>query len=393
MLDSDFGQEYNGLMLEGGYHMASTQPGRMAFGIIPWYSLIIVTAIALGIFLCGREEKRLGLPKDTAIDSALWAIPFGIIGARLYYVAFAWEQFSGNPIRILYVWEGGVAIYGALLGGLLGVWLNSRRKKISLPALLDMIAPSVILAQAMGRWGNYFNAEAFGEQVTSPAWQFFPFAVLIQGAEGGTWHLATFFYESAWDFVTFLILMAFRKRMVRRGDVFLWYVLLYGAGRAVVEGLRLDSLMWMGGTIRVSQWLSLLAISAVFMAFALRMRKTNGRMLPFIASAVFLIHSFYLLYAARNPLPTFVWPWMSILILIFCAIFIAWPHKGESKGEPKGRIITSIPFWLLTAILAVFLFIYGGMEKNTLTHTAFIALVAFSIPAAALSIYPAAFNP
>lgn len=369
--------------------MASAQPGRMAFGIVPWYSLIIVSAIALGIFLCGREEKRLGLPKDTAIDSALWAIPFGIIGARLYYVAFAWEQFSINPVRILYVWEGGVAIYGALLGGLLGVWLNARRKKISLPSLLDMIAPSVILAQAMGRWGNYFNAEAFGEQVLNPAWQFFPFAVLIPGAEGGTWHLATFFYESVWDFATFLLLMAFRKHMTRRGDVFLWYVLLYGAGRAVVEGLRLDSLMWLSGTIRISQWLSLLVIAVVFLVFAIRMRKAGCGTLPFAASAAFLIHSFYLLYAAQNQLPSFIWPWLSILILMLCAIAIAWPWKGKSKE----KIVTIVPFLLLTVILAVFLSFLGGMENNTLTHTIFIALVAFSFPAAALAIYPAVSKP
>lgn len=366
--------------------MASAQPGRMAFGIVPWYSLIIVTAIALGIFLCGREEKRLGLPKDTAIDSALWAIPFGIIGARLYYVAFAWEQFALNPIRILYVWEGGVAIYGALLGGLQGVWLNARRKKISLPALLDMIAPSVILAQAMGRWGNYFNAEAFGEPVTNPAWQFFPFAVLIPGAEGGTWHLATFFYESAWDFVSFLLLMAYRKRMIRRGDVFLWYILLYGAGRAVVEGLRLDSLMWLGGTIRVSQWLSLLVIAVVFLVFAIRMRKAGGGTLPFVSSAVFLIHSFFLLYAAKLTLPSFIWPWPSILILILCVLSIVRPWKEKSKG----KIAAAVPFWLLSVLLAVFLSFYGGMEKDTLAHTIFIALVAFSFPAASLSIYPAA---
>ncbi len=376
-------------MLERGYHMASAQLGRMAFGIVPWYSLIIVTAIALGIFLCGREEKRLGLPKDTAIDSALWAIPFGIIGARLYYVAFAWEQFSVNPIRILYVWEGGVAIYGALLGGLLGVWLNARRKKISLPALLDMIAPSVMLAQALGRWGNYFNMEAYGEAVINPAWQFFPFAVLIPGAEGATWHLATFFYESVWDLVSFLLLMAFRKRMARRGDVFLWYVLLYGAGRAVVEGLRLDSLMWLNGTIRVSQWLSLLAIAAVFMVFALRMRKAGGGMLPFASSVVYLIHSFYLLYAAKNPLPSFIWPWTSILILMPCAISIALPLQGKSKG----KLFAAVPFWLLTAILAVFLSFLNGMKMNTLTHTIFIALASFSYPAASLAIYPTDSNP
>ena len=363
--------------------MAPAQSGRMAFGIVPWYSLIIVTAIAMGVFLCGREEKRLGLPKDTAIDSALWAIPFGIIGARLYYVAFAWEQFSVNPIRILYVWEGGVAIYGALLGGLLGVWLNARRKKISLPSLLDMIAPSVILAQAMGRWGNYFNAEAFGEQVADLTWQFFPFAVFIPGTEGGTWHLATFFYESLWDFISFLLLMIFRKRMKLRGDVFLWYVLLYGAGRAVVEGLRLDSLMWLNGTIRISQWLSLLVIAAVFLVFAIRLRKAGGGMLSFVSSAVFLIHSFFLLYAARSALPPLIWPWPSILILIFCALSIARPWKEKCNR----KIAAAVPFWLLTVLLAVFLSFYGGMEKDTLVHTIFIALVAFSYPAASLVIY------
>jgi hypothetical protein len=164
---------------------------------------------------------------------------------------------------------------------------------------------------------------------------------------------------------------------------------LYGAGRAVVEGLRLDSLMWLGGTIRVSQWLSLLVIAVVFLVFAIRMRKAGGRTLPFAASAVYLIHSIFLLYAAQNPLPSFIWPWLSILILMLCAIAIAWPWKGKSKG----KIVTAVPFLLLTAILAVFLSFLGGMENNTLTHTIFIALVAFSFPAAALAIYPAASKP
>ena len=361
------------------------QPGRLAFGIVPWYSLIIVSAIALGIYLCGREERRLGLPKDTAIDSALWAIPLGIIGARLYYVAFTWEQFSGDPVRILYVWEGGVAIYGALLGGLLGVWLNARRKKISLLTVLDMIAPSVLLAQALGRWGNYFNMEAYGEAVTNPAWQFFPFAVQIPGAEGGTWHLATFFYESVWNFVSFILLMAFRKRMKRRGDVFLWYLLLYGAGRAVVEGLRLDSLMWLNGAIRVSQWVSFMAMAAVFMVFAFRMLKTGTMTLPFAASLLFLAHSFYLLYASRNPQPSSLW--MSILVLVLCAVIIVWPWGGKNKR----KISAAIPYLILTAILAIFLFFFSGMENVLLAQTAFITLVALSFPAVALAVYPAAF--
>lgn len=369
--------------------MQLSQPGRLFLGVVPWYSLIIVSAIALGVFLCGREEKRLGLPKDTAIDSVLWAIPLGIIGARLYYVAFAWDQFSGNLIRILYVWEGGVAIYGALLSGLLGVWLNARRKKINLLTLLDMFAPSVVLAQAMGRWGNYFNMEAFGEVVTNPSWQFFPFAVFIPGIEGGIWHLATFFYESVWDLVSFALLMAFRKRMTRRGDVFLWYLLLYGAGRAVVEGLRLDSLMFMNSAIRVSQWLSFLFMAAVLVVFAHRMLKTGSAMIPFIATLVFLAHSFYLLFAAQNTMPSFVWPWMSMLVLLLCAFSMVWSLGKKGNGKLK----TALPFLLLTAAIIVFLYYYSSMEKGLLANTAFVTLVSLSFPAAALAMYPAASTP
>jgi hypothetical protein len=124
------------------------------------------------------------------------------------------------------------------------------------------------------------------------------------------------------------------------------------------------------------------------MVFAFRKRKAGGGMLPFAASVLFHVHSFHLLYAFQNLSPSFVWPWMSILILILCAVSTVWPLKGKSKG----KIVLSVPFWLLTAILAVFLAFLSGMEKNTLTHTVFIALVAFLYPAAALSIYPAAPN-
>ena len=361
------------------------QPDRLAFGIVPWYSLIIVTGIALGIFLCGREEKRLGLPKDTAIDCALWAIPLGIIGARLYFVAFSWDQFASDLVRILYVWEGGVAIYGALIGGFLGLWLNAKRKKISLLTLLDMFAPSVVLAQALGRWGNFFNMEAYGELVLNPKWQFFPFAVYIPTAMGGEWHLAAFFYESAWDFLCFALLMAFRKRMTRRGDVFLWYLLLYGAGRAVVEGLRLDSLMWLNGTVRVSQWLSLLAMAAVFVIFAVRMLKKSGRQLSFAAALLFLVHSFYLLYVSRSHTQiAYVWPYLSIVLLALCALFLCWPLAGKGKVS----WITSFPFWVLSAVFAVFLVYWNGSQNLLSAQTAFVALISLSIPAGALALYP-----
>ena len=148
-----------------------------------------------------------------------------------------------------------------------------------------MVAPALPLAQAIGRWGNYFNMEAYGAPITNPAWQFFPMGVLIPSATGGTWHMATFFYESVWDLAVFLLLMATRRRMRRSGDVFLWYAALYGAGRYVIEGFREDSLML--GNLRVSQLLSLGLCLAAFVILALRaIRLHHGRS---VLAAVILV--------------------------------------------------------------------------------------------------------
>lgn len=366
--------------------MPAAPQSRMAFGFIPWYSLLIVVAIALAVYLCGREEKRLGLPKDTAIDSALWAIPFGIVGARLYYVAFSWEQFAREPLRILYVWEGGVAIYGALLGGLIGVWIHARRKKIPLASLLDMIIPSVALAQALGRWGNYFNMEAYGEAVLNPAWQFFPFAVWIPDSGAGTWHLATFFYESCWDVITFLLLMAGRKRMYRRGDVFLWYILLYGAGRAVVEGLRLDSL-WLNETIRASQGLSLLGQFAVLLWLALRLFKHGGQVIPPLSAVLFSLALLCLFGIGGDLQALLLFKVLLAALVCLCALGIALP--GLQK-QGRRLLPAALPLFALAACLAVFLFFYQGTHDTLLMQTIFVILIAFSFPAAALAVYPAA---
>lgn len=224
---------------------------RLLFGLVPVYGLLITLAIALAIFLCSREEKRLGLPKDITIDLALWAIPAAVIGARLYYVAFQWDLYAANPLRILYIWEGGLAIYGGVIGGALAALALARVKKVSYAALADLVAPVLILGQAIGRWGNFINGEAYGYLVENPALQFFPVAVFVDGA----WHMATFFYESLWDFCGFFLLWFRRKQVRIRGNLFLYYLVWYGAGRAVIEGLRTDSLMW--GPFRVSQLLSL----------------------------------------------------------------------------------------------------------------------------------------
>ncbi len=132
------------------------------FGFVSIYGLLIACAIALAVVLCQRECRRRGLPQDTGIDLALWAVPFGVVGARIYYVLFRWDVYALNPISALYIWQGGLAIYGGVIGGAIGIWLLSRRRRISYRTLLDVTAPVLILAQAIGRWGNFFNGEAYG---------------------------------------------------------------------------------------------------------------------------------------------------------------------------------------------------------------------------------------
>ena len=157
-------------------------PDRVAFTLfgreIYWYGVLMAIGIVIAVLLAGKEGKRKNLPKDTITDLSLVIIPFGIIGARLYYVLMELDQYLKNPIEMLYIWKGGLAIYGAVIAGLLGAFLFARRKKIRFLKLGDCIAPGLALAQAIGRWGNFFNQEAFGSVVTNPALWWFPLTVL-----------------------------------------------------------------------------------------------------------------------------------------------------------------------------------------------------------------------
>ena len=242
------------------------------FGVVSIYGLLIACAILLGAILCQREARRRLLPPDTGLDMILWAVPPAVICARVYYVIFRWDYYAADPLSALYFWQGGLAIYGAVIGGFIGLWLLSRRKKLPFLTLLDIGAPLVILGQAIGRWGNFFNGEAFGYAVTDPAWQFFPAAVLVDG----TWHMATFFFESCWNALGFILLWIYRKKAKQPGDVFWRYLLWYGAGRAVIEGLRTDSLML--GPVRVSQALAA-ALFLLSLAVILR-RKAKQKASP-----------------------------------------------------------------------------------------------------------------
>ena len=239
-----------------------------------YYGMLIALGVLLGVFLAMKRESRLGLAKDTTIDLALVGVPAALVGARLYYVAFSWDFYKDDLWKILSVREGGMAIYGGVLAALLAGWIFSRVRKVPFASLADLAAPSLALGQAVGRWGNFVNQEAYGYAVTDPALCRFPIAVFIEA--DGRWHLATFFYESAWCFliVAFILIMERKGRLRRPGDAFLWYLLLYGAERAVVEGLRTDSLML--GPVRVSQLLAALLALGSLTALILRARRKKG---------------------------------------------------------------------------------------------------------------------
>ncbi len=234
---------------------------RYVIGNLPWYGVLIATGVIAALLLCMHEEKRRGLKEDTIVDLAFWAIPLALVGARIYYALFNWQVFADDPWSVLRIWEGGIAIYGAIIGGLIGVLIFATRRKMNLFLLTDIIVPGLALAQGIGRWGNYFNMEAYGREIINPTWQFFPIGVQIPANGGYTWHMATFFYESCWDVAVFAFLwFIIRKRVEKPGTTTLWYLLLYGIGRFFIEGVRTDSLM--SGSIRVSQLLSLVLVIA-----------------------------------------------------------------------------------------------------------------------------------
>lgn len=245
-------------------------PSPIAFNVLGknvyWYGILIAIGVLLAIYISLDSAKRYGWKQDDVLDFTIFAIPSGIIFARLYYVVFEWPRYAANPISALYIWEGGIAIYGAVIGGLIAAVIFAKVKKLNLLTLIDIVAPGLVLAQALGRWGNFFNQEAFGAEVTNEALKWFPLAIKIDATN--TIHYATFFYESMWCLLIFAFIMIARKRFKHKGDVFLTYAMLYAFERMLVEGLRTDSLWW--GKIRVSQILSLLLVLAIVAFFIVR---------------------------------------------------------------------------------------------------------------------------
>ena len=184
---------------------------RIAFLGISWYAILIVSSILIGYVISSREARKLGLHHDTLIDLLLYGIPLAILGARLYYVIFRFNHYSEDILSIFNIREGGLAIYGGVIGGILAARITAKKYSISPLTLLDIVAPSLVLAQGIGRWGNYINMEAYGLRIAEEALQFFPFAVEIPVGDVWYWHMATFFYEFCWDMVVFLLRLIIRR--------------------------------------------------------------------------------------------------------------------------------------------------------------------------------------
>lgn len=241
---------------------------------VHWYGIIIAIGVILALILSVTEGKRLGIKEDYFYDYLLWAIPIAIICARLYYVVFQWPYYAQHPGEIIAIWDGGIAIYGAIIGGFLTLYFFCRIRHLSMWTMMDVIAPTLIMAQGIGRWGNFMNQEAFGRVTTRAALlaQHIPEWVVNQMYIGGHYRVPTFLYESIWDLTGFvlLIILRHRRHLFRQGEVFLAYVMWYATGRFVIEGMRTDSLML--GTIRISQLLSLVFLIAALVILVVRRR-------------------------------------------------------------------------------------------------------------------------
>lgn len=217
---------------------------------IHFYGLVIALGMVLAVVYACRRCREFGIKEDDLLDGVLWVTPFAIVCARAYYCIFSWEQYAENPIKVLYIWEGGLAIYGGVIGAVLGVLVFCHVKKIRTATILDMVLLGFLIGQSLGRWGNFFNREAFGAETDS----FLRMGLMNRYTGEVTYYHPTFLYESIWNGLGFVLLHFLSKKRKYDGQIALSYAAWYGLGRAFIEGLRTDSLWW--GPFRVSQLLA-----------------------------------------------------------------------------------------------------------------------------------------
>jgi phosphatidylglycerol:prolipoprotein diacylglycerol transferase len=249
---------------------------RVAFQIfgkdVYWYGIIIAAGFLLAALYASTRAKEFGLKSNDILDMLLYALPIGIVCARAYYVFFRWDQYKDHLGEIIAIWHGGLAIYGGIIGAVITVFCYCHFRKLRVGDMLDVGGLGLMIGQSIGRWGNFMNAEAFG-RLTDLPWRMNIGQTLEQAGSMG--YHPTFFYESMWNLLGFILLHFYSKKRKFSGEVFLLYIAWYGLGRFFIEGLRTDSLYVMGTGLRISQLIAIgsMAVALILIFF---IRKINS---------------------------------------------------------------------------------------------------------------------
>ena len=241
---------------------------------IKWYSVLLLIAVFVGIFWLIKEGTKHKYPKDFLFNMCFWAVIFGFIGARAYYVIFNWKIYAADPVSIFKIWEGGLAIHGGLIAGFITIVLYCKKYKVRLFKLVDMAVPGVMLAQAIGRWGNFFNGEAHGGVVLRSTLEslHIPEFIINGMYINGNYYHPTFFYESLWCLLGFIVLVIVRKyKYLKVGGLTCVYLIWYNIGRFFIESMRTDSLM-LGG-FKVAQIVSIVLFIIGILGLMIQSRK------------------------------------------------------------------------------------------------------------------------
>ncbi len=257
---------------------------------IYWYAVFIMSGVALGLYLAIREGKRMGIKPDFFYDLVTYGLPISIIGARIYYVLFSWDYYSAHPGDIIKIWQGGIAIHGAIIASFIFGYFFCKKRNVSLWLIADIAGVSFLIAQAIGRWGNFMNQEAHGDVVPGATLDaqreflqslFIPDFIVNNMYIDGAYYHPTFLYESLWNFIGFLIAIFILRKLSHLlvGEIAAFYAVWYSLGRYFVEGMRTDSLM-LTETIRMAQFISISTIVVVALVVIYR-RLTKKNMIAY----------------------------------------------------------------------------------------------------------------
>lgn len=242
--------------------LLAIDPVAFSFGTfeVRWYGILIATGIILAFLLVQKEMVKRKMHPDFLTDMLIWAVPISIISARIYYVIFSWDFYKDHPGDIIKIWEGGIAIHGALIGAIITAVIFTRKRGVSFWKVADITAPGLLIGQIIGRWGNFMNQEAHGGPVSQSFLEntIIPDWIMNQMTIDGVTYHPTFLYESMWNLVGLIIILVLRRVNLRRGEIFCFYVIWYSVGRFFIEGMRTDSLY--GGGLRAAQVVSILGV-------------------------------------------------------------------------------------------------------------------------------------